>query len=56
MKCEARLSYTYHLAMVRFLFNILSTIDSEGEGRVSVARHQSFGRVARAIVFQNNKR
>lgn len=49
MKRKARLSYIYHPAREGLFFNILSTIDSEGEGRVSVARNQSFGTALQQI-------
>ena len=44
-------SFIIHLppSQGRAFFNILSTINSEGEGRVSVARNQSFGTALQQI-------
>ena len=48
---ETQGSFIIHLPpnQARAFFNILSTIDSEGEGRVSVARNQSFGTALQQI-------
>ena len=49
-KWNARLVYhTFTTQPGKGFFNILSTIDSEGEGRVSVARNQSFGTALQQI-------